>query len=190
VRRLIRIRVGRRGILRGRQRDGQCKAPIEIGIASRDARASGPQVPIAIAVPIFPYLTTLCPHFCGSQESRSTEIRSVQVRALQPRMCLSVSAWSRIGSMELLVDTFTGYWLAPFARPGRKRLLTTPRFYYFDIGVRNAAAGLPLLSGLSPDAGGALLEQWVGLELIHRAGYSGRTHGVSFWRTTTHFMKA
>lgn len=86
---------------------------------------------------------------------------------------------------QLLVDTFTGYWLSPFARPGRKRLLTTPRFYFFDIGVRNAAAGLPFLSGLSPDAGGALLEQWVGLELIHRAGYFGRTHGVSFWRTTT-----
>jgi predicted AAA+ superfamily ATPase len=86
---------------------------------------------------------------------------------------------------QLLVDTFVGYWIPPYGRPGRKRLLTTPRFQFFDVGVRNAAAGLPLPSALTPETGGALLEQWVGLELLHRAGYAGRSHTVSFWRTTS-----
>jgi len=86
---------------------------------------------------------------------------------------------------QLLVDTFVGCWLPPYAHPGRKRLLTTPRFLFFDLGVRNVAAGMSLAAPLLPDTGGGLLEQWVGLELLHRAGYAGRTHGVSFWRTTS-----
>ncbi|MCE9613262.1 MAG: AAA family ATPase [Lentisphaerae bacterium] len=86
---------------------------------------------------------------------------------------------------QLLVDTFVGYWLLPYAHPGRKRLLTTPRFLFFDLGVRNVAAGMSLSAPLLPDTGGGLLEQWVGLELMHRAGYAGRTYGVSFWRTTS-----
>ena len=44
---------------------------------------------------------------------------------------------------------------------------------------------MPMGAGLTPDSSGPLLEHWVGLELIHRAGYMGRTHGFSFWRTTT-----
>lgn len=86
---------------------------------------------------------------------------------------------------QLLVDTFVGYWVYPYARAGRKRLLTTPRFQFFDLGVRNAAAGMSLSAPLLPETGGALLEQWVGLELLHRVGYAGRTQTVSFWRTAS-----
>jgi len=84
---------------------------------------------------------------------------------------------------QVLVDTFVGHWMPAYARRPRQRLLTTPRFHFFDLGVRNVAADLAL-DGRVPDAiGGPLLEQWVGQELIARAGYLGRGHGVSFWRT-------
>ena len=87
---------------------------------------------------------------------------------------------------QVLVDTFVGYWVRPYGQPGRKRLLTTPRFLFFDLGVRNAAAGMHLGSGeLPPETGGRLLEQWVGLELLHRASYAGRGYSVSFWHTKT-----
>jgi predicted AAA+ superfamily ATPase len=86
---------------------------------------------------------------------------------------------------QVLVDTFVGYWMQAYGRAGRKRVLTTPRFYLFDLGVRNAAARIPWAGTLSPDAAGRLFEHWVALELIHRAGYAGRSHGVFFWRTAT-----
>lgn len=86
---------------------------------------------------------------------------------------------------QTLVDTFVGHWLFAYARRSRKRLLTTPRFYFFDVGVRNAAADLPAEASLLKLQGGALLEHWVAQELIARAGYLGRGYGVSFWRTTT-----
>jgi predicted AAA+ superfamily ATPase len=85
---------------------------------------------------------------------------------------------------QVLVDTFVGYWLPAYARRSRKRLLTTPRFYLLDTGVRNAAAESSLEPRLDGARGGALLEHWVAQELIARAGYFGRTHRVSFWRTT------
>lgn len=85
---------------------------------------------------------------------------------------------------QVLVDTFVGYWVTAYGRPSRKRLLTTPRFLLFDVGVRNAAAGLSLEGRLSEAEAGPLLEQLVGQELAARAGYLGRSHRVSFWRTS------
>ena len=84
---------------------------------------------------------------------------------------------------QVLVDTFVGYWLEPFAGRARKRLLTTPKFFFFDLGVRNAAARLPLNESLLRLQGGPLLEQWVGLELMHRVRLLGAGYRVGFWRT-------
>ena len=68
--------------------------------------------------------------------------------------------------------------------PTRKRLLTTPRFYLFDVGVRNAAAEASVQGRVPSDVGGPLLQHFVAQELIARPAYSGRGHQVSFWRTT------
>jgi uncharacterized protein len=84
---------------------------------------------------------------------------------------------------QVLVDTFVGYWMTAYAGRTRKRLLTTPRFYIFDVGVRHAAAETPIHPRLPDELGGTLLEHWVAQELIARAGYAGRPHRVSFWRT-------
>ena len=84
---------------------------------------------------------------------------------------------------QVLVDTFVGYWMTAYAGRTRKRLLTTPRFYVFDGGVRQAAAETPLHPRVPDELGGTLLEHWVAQELIARAGYAGRPHRVSFWRT-------
>jgi predicted AAA+ superfamily ATPase len=84
---------------------------------------------------------------------------------------------------QVLVDTFLGHWMPAYGHPSRKRVLTTPRFYWFDLGVRNAAAQLPPTRELLQSQGGRLLEHWVAQELIARAGYLGRGHRVSFWRT-------
>jgi len=85
---------------------------------------------------------------------------------------------------QVLVDTFVGHWISPYAGRGRKRLLTSPRFHLFDVGVRNAAAEVGYDARVSDELGGPLLEQWVAQELVARADYAGRSHRVSFWRTT------
>jgi predicted AAA+ superfamily ATPase len=83
---------------------------------------------------------------------------------------------------QVLADTFVGHWMAAYSRSARRRLLTTPRFYLFDVGVRNAAAEVPMDTRLLNTEGGRLLEHWVAQELLARAGYLGRGYRVSFWR--------
>jgi predicted AAA+ superfamily ATPase len=85
---------------------------------------------------------------------------------------------------QVLVDTFLGWWLPGYGGRTRKRLLTTPRFFFFDIGVRNAAAELPAQRSLLDVQGGRLLEHWVGQELAARTSYRGRGHRLSYWRTS------
>ena len=84
---------------------------------------------------------------------------------------------------QVLIDTFMGYWMDPYITRDRKRLLTTPRFYMFDLGVRNAAAKLPLNEDLITLHGGHLIEHWVGLELIHRTQLLGPEYQTYFWKT-------
>ncbi len=86
---------------------------------------------------------------------------------------------------QVLNDTFLGYWVYSYRKSQRKRLMTTPAFYFFDLGVRNAAAEIRLNKNMLAELGGYLLEHLVGLELIQRAGYFGRGYNVSFWRTVS-----
>lgn len=86
---------------------------------------------------------------------------------------------------QVLVDTFLGYWLHSYKKSSRRRLVTTPAFYFFDLGVRNAAAEIRLNETLLSTVGGPLLEHLVGLELIQKAAYSGRGYRASFWRTVS-----
>jgi len=78
------------------------------------------------------------------------------------------------GHYQLLEDMFIGFSIQGFSRSPRKNLTSTPRFHFFDLGVRHAAAGLTSgADAVNADPGRAL-EQWVGTELWKRLGYLGR----------------
>jgi predicted AAA+ superfamily ATPase len=79
---------------------------------------------------------------------------------------------------QLLEDMFMGFRVPAFSGSPRKSLLSTERFCFFDIGVRNAAAELPLETAAVRANPGPLFEQWVGIELWKRLQYlgSGKLH--------------
>jgi uncharacterized protein len=85
---------------------------------------------------------------------------------------------------QVLEDTFVGYRIPAYGAAGRKRVLTTPRFLFYDNGVRNAAARYRFSTDLLKTQMGLLFENWVGQELIARCLYAGRAFRLSFWRTT------
>lgn len=87
------------------------------------------------------------------------------------------------GFYSVLEDTLLGFTIRPFSRSGRARILKTPKFYFFDVGVRNALARLPLEQRMLATEGGSLFEHWVACELAARMGYLGRSYRLSFWRT-------
>ncbi|OGA76839.1 MAG: hypothetical protein A3G81_12220 [Betaproteobacteria bacterium RIFCSPLOWO2_12_FULL_65_14] len=74
---------------------------------------------------------------------------------------------------QLLEDMFTGFRVTAFSGSPRKSLLSTERFFFFDVGVRNAAAELPLETAAVRANPGPLFEQWVGIELWKRLQYLG-----------------
>lgn len=88
------------------------------------------------------------------------------------------------GFYQVLEDTLMGFSLPPYHGSGRSRILKTRKFYFFDLGVRNAVARLPFDKRLLATEGGNLFEHWVGCELAARLGYLGRSWRLSFWRTT------
>ncbi len=87
------------------------------------------------------------------------------------------------GFYGVLEDTLLGFSVPPYLGAARARVLKTRKFYFFDVGVRNAVARLPLETGLLATEGGHLLEHWVACELAARIGYLGPGHRLCFWRT-------
>ncbi|MBI2960766.1 MAG: ATP-binding protein [Betaproteobacteria bacterium] len=79
---------------------------------------------------------------------------------------------------QLLEDMFLGFRVTAFSGSRRKSVLSTERFYLFDVGVRNAAAELPLEPATVRANPGPIFEQWVGIELWKRLQYlgGGRLH--------------
>lgn len=84
---------------------------------------------------------------------------------------------------EILEDTLVVERVEPYLKNARKRLLATPRYYFFDLGVRNAVAGLPLEPGLVTAQKGILFEHAVMLEIIRRVRALRLNYRVHFWRT-------
>jgi len=123
------------------------------------------------------------------QFSRFLELAALESGTIMNLTGLSQQSGIAVSTLsvfyQVLVDTFVGYWLRPFASRNRKRLLTTPKFYFFDTGVRNALARLAFDKNILKLQAGTLFEQWVTTELLHRCSYLGREYKLSFWKTVT-----
>ena len=83
---------------------------------------------------------------------------------------------------QLLEDMFLGFMVPAFSGSSRKTALSTPRFFFIDLGLRNTAAGLSLTPDTLLANPGPLFEQWVGIELYKRLSYRGDAQ-LSYFRT-------
>jgi len=74
---------------------------------------------------------------------------------------------------QLLEDMFIGFRVPAYSKSPRKNLLSTPRFFLFDLGIRHAASGVAPSRDLVLADPGRWFEQWVGIELWKRLQYLG-----------------
>lgn len=74
---------------------------------------------------------------------------------------------------QLLEDMYVGFRVSAYSGSPRKNLLSTPKFFFFDLGVRHAAAGLKPSTEIVKVDPGHFFEQWVGIELWKRLQYLG-----------------
>jgi uncharacterized protein len=84
----------------------------------------------------------------------------------------------------ILEDMFVGFALPAYSGSVRQGVLSTPRFFFFDLGVRHAAARVPAEPAAVLGNPGPLFEQWVGIEIWKRLGYLGEGR-LSYFRTKT-----
>jgi len=109
-------------------------------------------------------------------------VRFLQLAAAESGQAVNFAAVSRESGLsqptvkshyQLLEDMFVGFRVDAFSGSPRKALLSTPKFFFFDLGVRHAAAGLTATRNVVKVTPGAFFEQWVGIELWKRLQYLG-----------------
>lgn len=82
----------------------------------------------------------------------------------------------------ILEDTLVGFQVPAWSGSDRSRLVSHPRLFLFDLGVRNALLRRPLDRPL-PDEVGLLLEHLVAYELYRRLGSLWPEAKLSYYRT-------
>ncbi len=88
---------------------------------------------------------------------------------------------------QILEHTLLGFFLLPFSKSFRKRLVKHPKFYFFDTGVHQALTGrltVPLRRK-TPEYG-KLFEHFIILEIIRLADYKQKDYRFSFYRNLNH----
>lgn len=85
---------------------------------------------------------------------------------------------------RVLEDTLIVERIDPYLKNARKRILSSSRYYFFDIGVRNALSRLPLDYNLINAQKGILFEHAVMLEIIRRVRALNKNYKINFWRTS------
>jgi predicted AAA+ superfamily ATPase len=85
---------------------------------------------------------------------------------------------------RILEDTMTGRFLQSYQKKPKRRVITAPKFYYFDIGI----AGFLLKRGrieFGSETFGKVFEHFMYLEIYAHSHYSDINYPVYYWRTAS-----
>ena len=85
---------------------------------------------------------------------------------------------------QILEDTLLGHMIPAYTKVKKRRLVQSPRFYLFDVGVTNYLLGRNDLRPGTPEYGHAF-EHLIVQEIIAFLGYSHSQTKLSYWRTYT-----
>lgn len=97
---------------------------------------------------------------------------------------IGISASTIKEYFSILEDTLLAFFLYPYSRTVRKKIIKSPKFYFFDTGVQRALARqasqelLPKTSSY-----GKAFEHFIIKEFIHLSKYLNRDLQFSFYRT-------
>jgi predicted AAA+ superfamily ATPase len=85
---------------------------------------------------------------------------------------------------QILEDTMTGRFVPAYQKKPKRRVITAPKFYYFDVGI----AGFLLKRGrieTGSEAFGKALEHLIYQEIYAYSHYSDKNFDISYWRTAS-----
>jgi predicted AAA+ superfamily ATPase len=87
---------------------------------------------------------------------------------------------------EILTDTLLGCWVPAWRKRAKRRVVESPRFYFFDVGLVNDLSRRGRLKPGSVEFGAAF-EHFLFMEIRAHAGYRGNRYPIGYWRTSSGF---
>lgn len=83
---------------------------------------------------------------------------------------------------HLLEDTFIGFMLPAWTKTKKRKAISTAKFYYFDIGVKNILSGNVSIPRKT-DLYGKAFEHFIALELRAYISYRRKFFNLSYWQS-------
>lgn len=83
---------------------------------------------------------------------------------------------------QILQDTLVGFNLPAWTKSKKRKAITTAKFYFFDIGVRNTLAGIKKIDPAS-ELYGQAFEHFLILEIRAYLSYRRIKKEISYWRS-------
>jgi predicted AAA+ superfamily ATPase len=87
---------------------------------------------------------------------------------------------------QILKDTLVGDTIEVFRKKPKRRIISSPKFYFFDLGVANFLLKRKNILPGSVEFGHAF-EHFIYQELVAHQHYSDLNYPISFWRTSSQF---
>ncbi len=87
---------------------------------------------------------------------------------------------------QILVDTLIGRYLPAFRKKAKRRVIEAPKFNFFDL---SPVIHLTRRGAVEPgtELFGRAFEQFIWMELVAHADYSGLGYSLAYWRTSSGF---
>jgi uncharacterized protein len=85
---------------------------------------------------------------------------------------------------QILQDTLIGRFVPVYQKKPKRRVITAPKFYFFDIGVVNHLLKRGKIEKGS-EIYGHVFEHFIYQEIYAHSSYSGLDYAISYWRTAS-----
>ena len=87
---------------------------------------------------------------------------------------------------QILEDTLIGRFLPSYQKKPKRRVILSPKFYFFDVGIANNLLKRGQIQ-IGSEAFGSAFEHFIYNEIYAHTNYSGIQYPVSFWRTASQY---
>lgn len=87
---------------------------------------------------------------------------------------------------QILEDTLIGRFIPSFQKKPKRRVILSPKFYYFDVGVANYLLKRGEIKTGSESFGSAF-EHFIYQEIAAHCHYSDLNYAIHYWRTASQF---
>lgn len=85
---------------------------------------------------------------------------------------------------QILEDTLTGRFLSSFQKRPKRRIILSPKFYFFDVGIANFLAKRGKIE-MGSEAFGKAFEHLIYQEIFAHSSYSDVRYPIHYWRTAS-----